>query len=267
MNSLEYIESGMLELYVLDKLSPLEKVEVENMASRFPEVAKEIKSIQEAFEREALQNAMVPRAHLQDKIAQKLQFRDETAVSNPIIVESKSKIKALRFYQLSLAACFTLLVISTISLWNMHNQLDETQRKYLAALTDTRKYASETRFLENENKQTQTLLSDTNTLSIRLKGIKAFAGSGAIVFYNKKEHTVVLNAKSLPKNDSAHSYQLWAIVKNKPVDGGIFEVENGLASLNTMKSQSDVEAFAITLEPKGGSPSPHLDQLVGLTKI
>ena len=48
MNSREYIESGILELYVFGKLSDEEIAEVNQMAAQYPEVREEIKAIESA---------------------------------------------------------------------------------------------------------------------------------------------------------------------------------------------------------------------------
>ena len=46
MNSREYIESGILELYVFGKLSDEEIAEVNQMANQYPEVKEEITAIE-----------------------------------------------------------------------------------------------------------------------------------------------------------------------------------------------------------------------------
>jgi anti-sigma-K factor RskA len=48
------------------------------------------------------------------------------------------------------------------------------------------------------------------------------------------------------------------LVDGKPVDAGLLEDCNGVCKL---KNIPKAQAFAITLEDKGGSASPHLDQL------
>ena len=45
-----YIESGILEAYVLDALSPSERVEVETHISQHPELAAEVAEIESAMQ-------------------------------------------------------------------------------------------------------------------------------------------------------------------------------------------------------------------------
>jgi anti-sigma-K factor RskA len=55
------------------------------------------------------------------------------------------------------------------------------------------------------------------------------------------------------------------LVNGKPVDVGLLTADcNGLCKLKTIP---EAQAFAITLENKGGSATPHLDQLYVMGEI
>lgn len=85
MNLQTYIESGILELYVLNMLDETTNAEVREMILRFPELAEETASIEKALENYALQNAIEPSADLKRKIEQKLFGSDEILSKNEII--------------------------------------------------------------------------------------------------------------------------------------------------------------------------------------
>lgn len=68
MNIQAYIESGILEMYALDLLDPIEKEDVELMISFFPDLKKELDSIYHALEMYATSHSLQPRAHVKDKI-------------------------------------------------------------------------------------------------------------------------------------------------------------------------------------------------------
>ena len=70
----------------------------------------------------------------------------------------------------------------------------------------------------------------------------------------------------LPKPRADKQYQLWAIVDGKPVDAGVFDVDGGAAFVK-LKNIPNAQAFAITLENKGGSASPHMDALYVMGKV
>jgi anti-sigma-K factor RskA len=61
------------------------------------------------------------------------------------------------------------------------------------------------------------------------------------------------NNLPVPANDK--QYQLWAIFNGKPVDLGVFDIKKERLLIQARNTQG-AEAFAITMEKKGGSPSP-----------
>jgi anti-sigma-K factor RskA len=82
------------------------------------------------------------------------------------------------------------------------------------------------------------------------------------VFWNSVKKTTYLDMGKLPKPATDKQFQLWAIVEGKPTDMGVFEVSDA-KDLIAIEGQfiENPQAFAITLEPKGGSEVPTLDQM------
>lgn len=64
MNLKTYIESGVLELYVLDLLTEPEKVNVERMLAAYPELSNELDKIQLSMEEQAVATAVQAPQHL-----------------------------------------------------------------------------------------------------------------------------------------------------------------------------------------------------------
>lgn len=58
MNLKTYIESGVLELYALELLTELEKVDVERMMAAYPELTSELEQIQISMEKQAVEKAI-----------------------------------------------------------------------------------------------------------------------------------------------------------------------------------------------------------------
>jgi anti-sigma-K factor RskA len=64
-------------------------------------------------------------------------------------------------------------------------------------------------------------------------------------------------------------YQLWAIVDGKPFDAGLLietKTADNKYNIQKMKSFGKAEAFAITLEKKGGSATPSMDKMYVISK-
>ena len=95
---------------------------------------------------------------------------------------------------------------------------------------------------------------------------KNHPGMRATVYWDKRTKDVYLMANNLPQPPAGKQYQLWAMIDGHPVDAGLMNWDGG-NMLTPIKNVPVAQAFAITLESVGGSPTPHLDQLYVMGSI
>lgn len=274
-----YIESGVLELYVLGDLSSEETLQVEEMAARYPEVRAEIDAIEQAMEQYAMQNAVEPSADVETRLFEKLGFSDleeqEEVVSNqPVYTEepkiirldgSDGKVRTLRY---ALVACVALLVMSVAALFITYNKLNDAHSQIASLNLDKQKFAGVVSKLEYDNKGLNNMaeMADSKEwATIRMQGQAISPKSKMNVYWNKKDKSVLINyvAMDLPKADAEHEYQLWALVNGKPVSLGVFGKADSTSNEAILKMQTiqEAQAFAVTLEPMGGSVNPTMEKL------
>ena len=273
-----YIESGVLELYVLGDLSPEEALHVEEMASQYPEVRDELAAIEQAMEQYAFQNAVQPPADLESKLFEKLGITEEEefeTVAAPVINQeqprivrldaSDGKIRTLRY---ALVACVALLVVSTAALFITYNKLNDAHDQIASLNLDKQKFAGVVSQLEFENKGLDNMVAMNDSkewATIRMAGQAFSPKSKMNVYWNKKDKSVLINyvAMDLPKADAEHEYQLWALVNGKPVSLGLFGKTDSTSNeaLQKMQAIQEAQAFAVTLEPMGGSVNPTMEKL------
>ena len=127
--------------------------------------------------------------------------------------------------------------------------------------------ANQVSYFKNQFYRSKKLIDDPDFKKLALIGTKTHLKSLAVVWWNKKSHTVMIDPNGLVATDQNHSYQLWAISNGKPVDAGVFEVKSDLSSLSKLNDISDAQAFAITLEPKGGSKNPTMSEMYVMSAI
>jgi anti-sigma-K factor RskA len=89
----------------------------------------------------------------------------------------------------------------------------------------------------------------------------------AHIYWNADNKAVFVEVNNLPMAPDSMQYQLWAIADGVPQSAGMLTID----SLNTtivqkMNDISTAQAFAITLEKKGGVPLPE-GQMYVLGKI
>ncbi len=84
--------------------------------------------------------------------------------------------------------------------------------------------------------------------------------SAATVYWDTKSKDVYLLVNNMPAPPTDLQYQLWAIVDGTPVDAGVFDMKDGIIK---MKNIQRAQAFAISLEKKGGSIAPTVIYMLG----
>ncbi|MEJ5993052.1 anti-sigma factor [Pedobacter sp. Du54] len=271
-----YIESGILELYVLGQLSAIECSEVEEMASKHPEVKAEILAIELALETYAIQNAIEPAAKTEEKLFAALSPKEtEQIVTDTKIISlydnaNDGKVRRLRY---ALVACSILLAISLGALFSAHKELKDANFQIANLSSDKEKFASTASKLEFENAGMENRIAMTETdewTTVKLSGVKNSPKAKMLVYWNKTNKNILINysAMELPKTDQSHEYQLWALVDGKPVSLGVFTSnESAKEAVLQMETIEKAQAFAVTIEPNGGSANPTMEKMVVMGAI
>lgn len=83
-NITEYIESGILELYILGEVTPAEAEEVEYMAATYPAVRQELDTIQENLEQYAVAHAVPPRPLMKSLFVATVDYMERLKNGEPV---------------------------------------------------------------------------------------------------------------------------------------------------------------------------------------
>lgn len=116
--------------------------------------------------------------------------------------------------------------------------------------------------LESELDRQRRILNVVNSPNIRivnLDGLDVSPSSQGVVYWNPVQSQAMFYAFNLPQPPSGKEYQLWMLRGNQPVDAGVFSLNEqgkGSSAIQTLSDSAALTAFAVTLEPKGGSPQP-----------
>lgn len=263
MDVKEYISSGIIELYAMSALSRQEMMEVEAMAAAHPEVAYEISRTQDSLEEYAVAHARNPRPALRAEIM--------SAVAGS--TEGKGKVIPMkagsnRNLQWLAAACLSLLVISSIVIYSLYHRWQTAEERYASLLNEQTVLTENYNFVKNSYDKTLADLAIVRDQDARIITLQATDTSKqylARVYWNRNSHNAFIDVVSLPVPASDKQYQLWALVGGKPVDAGVFEMDSA-KGIQQVKSILQADAWAVTLEPKGGSVSPTLTQMYLLSK-
>jgi hypothetical protein len=242
MNIIEYIESGILEQYVIGSLSPKEIEEVEQMIQQYPEVKEEVSKIELTLEKLSKSQGIKPGLS-EDQLVKNI--KGNSNIPDAHVNSVFSKI----WPYISLLA----LVLSLGAYFWKTNTCNECEHK-LEHVTKVMEVS------DNNNKLLQEqikILTSAKTEKIVLAGTKLSPDAYAAIIIS--EDNIYLSSQGLPDPAKEKQYQLWALKDGKPISMGVFDIK--VDSLIEIQNVAGAQAYAITLEPKGGVESPTLDQM------
>jgi anti-sigma-K factor RskA len=259
LNINDYISSGILELYVTGELSPAERAEVEAMAAKHPEIRTELEAIEIAMEKYALMHAVEPPKNTLDAILNAVNTESKTEEKGKIVtMQPKSGGNTLRYLAYAASILLFLSVGTNIYYFNKYT----TVKDELADIRQDNTFmAGEMETLKanyNKMEAEYNVVLNPDFIAITMKGLPISPSATSIVYWNKEDGTVYVNANNLPAPEQGKQYQLWALKGGQPVNAGMIDM-NG--KIQFMENISAADAFAVTLEPAGGSPSPTLELL------
>jgi len=113
--------------------------------------------------------------------------------------------------------------------------------------------------------QQRDIVSNPNVTVVNMVGTQVAPKSSANIYWDSTSANVYLVVKNMPKLPTDKQYQLWALIDSKPKDLGVFDATEDKVILK-MKNTQKAQAFAITIQQKGGSPSPDLQKLQSMGK-
>ncbi len=267
MDSKEYISTGMLELYAAGMLNENDSMEVEEIIKKNSEVKSEYENILKTVYLAASINLKVPSKSVKDSIISKIKNTSSTKDTRVKEIQMKRRNPTFRYL---VAACVAFLILSLGTNFFLWTRLKDAKNE-IAVLSDQKKViVQENEAVNrklNQASRDMEIMKDRSYKMIDLKGLEKSPGSNVLALWNPVTKKVYVEVLSLPVPPANKQYQLWAISNGKPVDGGVMDVDPADNSLHAMKNMEDAQAFAITLEPKGGSISPTMDQMYVMGKL
>lgn len=250
MNVKEYISSGIIESYVMGLASEAERQEFETNCVQYSEVAEARNVFEVALEKQLLGDAVAVPGFLKEQIEEKLKSSaTETTIAEA--EEERTSVRGIGIWRWIAAASLVLMAGSIY--WAI-----TTNKKYQDLLTQSKSLEAQ---VQQSAAQINEVRDDLDKLRNHPMKTAALKGSDnrayAIVYWDtvSASRDVYLMINNLPQPASDKQYQLWALLNGRPIDLGMIEVKQQRL-LYRMKNVQNAQAFAITLEPKGGSDQP-----------
>jgi anti-sigma-K factor RskA len=272
MNVNEYISSGILESYIRGEVSDQERREVECLSKIYPEIRTEIDTLEkqlESYSRAFAQKAPLDlKATIMDSISQvspeENDFEKRNATESPAPENTDESVKVIPIsnnrWKPMIAASIILLLGVNIVLFFQFRKANEERKALISQFEDLNTNYEEQ--IAKTEKATELLekVEGADSRKIILNSVIEGESYQMALFWNNTSGEVIVKGEQLPSPSENQQYQLWALVDGKPVDMGVIEKSN--ETWQEMLKTDRADAFAITLEKEGGSPTPTLEQMV-----
>lgn len=288
MNIQEYIESGILEEYALGVLDEAGRTEVERQAAQHPEIRRELEEIVHGLDVYAEAHAVTPPAGMRERVLsgwQQAIREQETpvpamkvapveaapAASEGAVIRQMPVAAPAGRSRWLVAASVALLMLSALGNFLLYNRLKESETNLEVAQNAQASYAAtqQAALKERDDRAQQlSVLRDAQFKAVDLKGTPKAPDALARVYYNAKTRAVYVDVRNLPALPAGKQYQLWALDNGKPVDAGMLAATTTAGdSIQQMKDIASAQAFAVTVENIGGSPTPTLSTMTVVGNI
>ena len=253
-----FLESGLLEKYVVGDTNDAENDKVENYIFRYPEVQSKYELLQDNLGIISDLNAVdAPK----DSLNLILESLDENKV-----VHLHTHTKRVSVWYSIAASAAAILFATTATFFFLQNQklIDENQ-VVVEEIFDLRSDIDDTnsklegvmhQFMRLNNPETEKYIIRGNR---RAKNLKTVA------YINPKEKTSMIEIVSLPQLPEEQCYQMWAQLQDEMVNLGILDAAN--TDLRTIPYTENALAFEITIEPKGGNETATIENSVANIKL
>ncbi|MFS4457277.1 anti-sigma factor domain-containing protein [Maribacter sp. 2304DJ31-5] len=240
-----FLDSDLLEKYLLGSTSEMETLQVERYIAMYPEVRKTYNELQENLEAFAKLHAIRTPDGLKDKILARIRL------------ERSGRKK---FFRYAIAASFMAIMCAGASyfFWNQNQNLQEentmVSNKIKLLEADMKQQLEDVRnqFIVLNNPQTKKYSVNGNRKAKELK---------AVAYINPVKKLSYINVSRLPHLPEDQCFQMWAEVNGEMINLGIIEEATDSQNLLALPYAKNAVGY-ITIEPKGGNQNPTIDNIV-----
>jgi len=240
-----FLESDLLEKYLLGTTSEEESAQVERYIIMYPEVRKSYEELQENLEIFARLYAIKSPDGLKAKILQRIKMQDT------------GRRKVRRFAIAASVAAF-IFAGSSYFFWDQNmslkNENSIVNNRILNLEADMKQQLEDVRnqFIVLNNPQTKKFYVNGNNKAKDLK---------AVAYVNPVKKLSYINVRNLPQLPEDKCYQMWAEVNGEMVNLGIIKKIEDKDRLWALPYGENAISY-ITIERQGGNTSPTVQNIV-----
>ena len=240
-----FLDTDLLEKYLLGTTTPEESMQVERYIAMYPEVRKTYDELQENLETYAKMYALNAPEGLKAKIL------------NRIKAQNTGRRKFQR-YAVAASIAALLFAGSSYFFWNQNQNLQDenviVNNRIRTLEEDMKEQLEDVRnqFIVLNNPQTKKYAVNGNKKAKELK---------AVAYINPVKKLSYINVRNLPNLPDNQCYQMWAEVNGEMVNLGVIKSVDDKDHLRPLPYAENSVSY-ITIEPQGGNDTPTVKNIV-----
>lgn len=248
---------------MLGLASAEEKAEFDRLCNDHPELVTARTNFELALEKQLLGQAVIPAIGVKEKVIDAIRQQPSVNQTKVITMDNVNTNRSGPARWVAAAAVILLLAAGYFA-YDYRNKNKNLEKELAASRSEQQKLDSQLNRLQ--------MVTDPNVAVINLRGMEKTPKSSASVYWDSTSSSVYLVAKNLPKPASDKQYQLWSLINGadgqlQPTSMGLFDVgDDGKVILKIDQQVRKADAFAITLEKRGNTGGPTLEELQTMGK-
>ncbi len=247
-----FLESDLLERYLMGSTSPMESQEVEHYIHKYPEVNETYSELQENLEEYASSFAVKAPEGLKKDILNQL--------------GSKSlKPKPLPILAITACVAAAFFGIMTFMIFKQNQELLKDRRLTTSLIEQLNDDIVSNKVSLQSVEEQFMILNNASTEKYVLRGNTRARKLETVAYVNSLEKKSYVNVVSLPELSEEQVYQMWAEVDGNLVPLNILKVSK--EKLVEIPFEEQMASLNITIEPKGGSKEASVDNIVANIKF
>ncbi|WP_435134022.1 anti-sigma factor domain-containing protein [Formosa sp. A9] len=254
-----FLNSDLLENYLMGITSAKESELVETYISKYPEVEHAYNTMQHNLEIVSKYHAVEAPSSTLENIMKALDKETETPVV-PLQTRTRRKRSWIKHSAIAASLVAVIFAVSSFIFYSQNLELKKENQVVVDEIFDLRSD------IEMNNKKLDEIMSqfkqlnNPETQKYVIKGNNRAKNLKTVAYINPKDKTSMIDVVSLPELPKEQCYQIWAELEGKMVNLGILDETD--RRLTSIPYTENALGLNITIEPKGGNTNASLENSV-----
>ena len=240
-----FLESDLLEKYLLGNTSELETLRVEQYIAMYPEVRTTYQELQDNLETFAKLHAIKSPQGLKERI---------------IASVRSERNGRKKFFRYAIAASFAAVMFASASYF-FYNQNQNLQEENTVVSNQIKLLEADMKQQLEDVRNQFIVLNNPQTKKYTVNGNRKAKALKAVAYINPVKKLSYINVSKLPNLPENQCFQMWAEVNGEMINLGIIEEATNGQNLMALPYAKNAVGY-ITIEPKGGNLNPTVDNIV-----